>query len=74
VSLGLGKVVLHKGVVHGKAPGLALVGQRHSHDGELFLIDCVELRVGEIEAAHCLRDRRGDEEPARTTPEPLAFL
>ena len=64
VSLGLGKVVLLKGLVHGERPRLALAGQRHPHGGQLFLLRCVDLRVGEIEAGHCLHDRRGDEEPA----------
>jgi hypothetical protein len=64
VSLGLGEVVLLTGVVHGGKCPLALAGQRRAHGRELFLFRRVDLRVSEIEARHCLHDRRGDEKPA----------
>ena len=37
VSLGLGKVVLLKGLVHGERPKLALAGQRHPRGGESLM-------------------------------------
>jgi len=47
VSLGLSKVVLLMGVVHG-GNALALAGQCRAHGCELFLLRRVALRVSEI--------------------------